>query len=84
MGRSATARQSRRRLLETWPAGGPKVLWRRDVGSGFAGVAVVGDACILFHRVGDEAIAQRLNCGNRAARVDEEIPHALRQLDFLR
>ena len=48
-------------LLETWPAGGPKVLWRRDVGSGFAGVAVVGDACILFHRVGDEAIAQRLN-----------------------
>ena len=48
-------------LLETWPAGGPKVLWRRDVGSGFAGAAVVGDACILFHRVGDEAIAQRLN-----------------------
>src|SRR5436190_7492737 len=48
-------------LPQTWPAGGPKVLWRRDVGSGFAGVAVVGDACVLFHRVGDEAVTERLN-----------------------
>ena len=25
-----------------WPEGGPKVLWRKDVGMGFAAVAVAG------------------------------------------
>jgi outer membrane protein assembly factor BamB len=31
------------------------------LGSGYAGAAVVGDACILFHRQGDQAIAERLD-----------------------
>ena len=60
-GPQRNAKADQEKLAETWPTGGPKMIWRRDVGSGFAGVAVVGDACILFHRVGDEAIAQRLN-----------------------
>lgn len=48
-------------LAESWPAAGPKILWRYDVGSGYAGAAVVGDACILFHRRGDQVIAERLD-----------------------
>jgi outer membrane protein assembly factor BamB len=59
-GPQRNAKADQEKLAETWPASGPKVLWRRDVGSGFAGMAVVGDACVLFHRVGDEAIAERL------------------------
>ncbi|MEO1983888.1 MAG: alcohol dehydrogenase, partial [Fuerstiella sp.] len=27
-------------LLSSWPAGGPREIWRTDVGQGFAGVAV--------------------------------------------
>jgi outer membrane protein assembly factor BamB len=48
-------------LAESWPANGPKVLWRHDVGSGYSGVAVRGNACILFHRLADEATVERLD-----------------------
>jgi outer membrane protein assembly factor BamB len=41
-------------LLEAWPAGGPKVLWRQKLGSGYAGVAVAGGKAIAFHRVDDQ------------------------------
>lgn len=41
-----------------WPAGGPPVLWTKDIGKGFAGVAVGGKTGILFHRVGDAEIVQ--------------------------
>ncbi|HEX5104076.1 MAG TPA: PQQ-binding-like beta-propeller repeat protein, partial [Pirellulaceae bacterium] len=41
------------KLLESWPAAGPKVLWRQKLGSGYAGVAVAEGKVIAFHRVGD-------------------------------
>lgn len=46
------------RLADAWPAGGPRRLWRRDVGAGVAGVAVVGDRGFLFHRVGDREVLE--------------------------
>ncbi len=30
-------------ILAEWPEDGPKVLWKRDVGTGFSGLAVTGD-----------------------------------------
>jgi outer membrane protein assembly factor BamB len=30
-------------LLKSWPSGGPKLLWQKTVGQGFASVSVVGD-----------------------------------------
>lgn len=41
-------------LLENWPEAGPRVLWQKEVGSGYAGIAVSGAMAILFHRVGGE------------------------------
>ena len=46
------------KLLEAWPARGPKVLWRHKLGSGYGGVAVAGGKAIAFHRVGDEERVQ--------------------------
>src|SRR4051812_37654919 len=40
-------------LAKSWPAGGPKVVWKRDVGQGFAGPAVSDGKLVLFYRVGD-------------------------------
>src|SRR4029078_4386887 len=40
-------------LSETWGASGPKVLWRKQVGQGFAGPAVVQGHVLLFHRIGN-------------------------------
>ena len=61
LGTQRNGRADNETLAESWPAAGPKTLWRHEVGSGFAGVAVAGDACIVFHRRGDQAIAERLD-----------------------
>ena len=37
--------------LAAWPAGGPKVAWTAEIGSGYAGPAVAGGKVVLFHRV---------------------------------
>jgi outer membrane protein assembly factor BamB len=51
-------------LAKTWPKEGPKVLWQKNVGSGFAGPSVVDGKLILFHRVANEEIIDCLNATN--------------------
>jgi outer membrane protein assembly factor BamB len=51
-------------LAEAWGAAGPKVLWRKQVGQGFAGPAVVGNRVILFHRVGNEEVVESLDAAS--------------------
>ena len=48
-------------LLKSWPADGPRLLWRREVGAGFAGPVVAGKQLILFHRVGDREVVEALD-----------------------
>ena len=48
-------------LLETWGSSGPKVAWRKQVGQGFAGPAVIGARVLLFHRVGNEEVLEALD-----------------------
>ena len=48
-------------LLETWGSSGPKVAWRKQVGQGFAGPAVIGARVLLFHRVGNEEVLESLD-----------------------
>jgi outer membrane protein assembly factor BamB len=54
-------------ISATWPAGGPKVVWRKQVGAGFAGPAVVGERLILFHRIANEEVVESLNARTGAA-----------------
>ena len=51
-------------LADAWGASGPKILWRKQVGQGFAGPAVVGNRVILFHRVGNEEVVESLDAAN--------------------
>jgi outer membrane protein assembly factor BamB len=44
-----------------WPKDGPPVVWKLDVGSGWAGPVVAGERLIVFHRVGDEEIVACLS-----------------------
>lgn len=48
-------------ISTTWPGDGPKVVWQRAVGRGFAGVAVAKTTAILFHRIDDREIAEGLD-----------------------
>lgn len=43
-------------LASSWPAGGPRKVWEKKIGQGFAGPVVAGDRLILFHRVGREEV----------------------------
>ena len=47
--------------LPTWPAEGPKEIWRMKIGSGFAGPAVADGRLFLFHR---NAGREVLECAN--------------------
>ena len=48
-------------LADSWPANGPRVVWKKQVGAGFAGPAVTGTRVILFHRVGNDEVVEALN-----------------------
>lgn len=48
-------------LSEAWGSGGPRVVWRKSVGQGFAGPVVAGGHVILFHRVGNEEVVEALD-----------------------
>jgi outer membrane protein assembly factor BamB len=47
-------------LLRSWPASGPKVLWKKPIGSGFSTVTVVGDALYTLAAEGESEMAYRL------------------------
>jgi len=49
------------RIVDRLPPAGPKLLWQRDVGSGYAGPAVVPGRVVLFHRRGESAVCEALN-----------------------
>src|SRR4051794_32431441 len=46
-------------LLDKWPSGGPKVLWKFSLGSGYAGAVVKGNRVVVFHRIG---ASERVEC----------------------
>ncbi|MFL6290331.1 MAG: PQQ-binding-like beta-propeller repeat protein [Thermoanaerobaculia bacterium] len=47
-------------LLRSWPESGPRVLWKKPIGSGFSTVAVVGDALYTLAVEGESETAYRL------------------------
>ncbi len=49
------------RIRRQWGKDVPKTLWQREVGQGYAGVAVAGERVILFHRVGDREVVEALH-----------------------
>lgn len=53
-------------LAASWPVDGPKVVWRRAVGAGFAGPVVAQGRVILFHRQGNQEIVESLDAATGA------------------
>jgi outer membrane protein assembly factor BamB len=54
-------------LSESWGPSGPRVVWRKSVGQGFAGPVVVGARVILFHRVGNQEVVEALDAATGAS-----------------
>ena len=41
-------------IASTWPAAGPTVVWKTEIGHGFSGPVVGGDKLVLFHRLAND------------------------------
>lgn len=55
-------------LLESWPEDGLKVVWRRPLGAGFSGVAVVGESLFTLFAEGDSEVAGSFDAKDGAER----------------
>jgi outer membrane protein assembly factor BamB len=68
-------------LATSWPAAGPRKVWQKRVGQGFAGPVVVGDRLILFHRVANEEVVDALDTKTGEVRWHYAYPTSYRD-DF--
>lgn len=68
-------------LAEAWGPQGPRVVWRKQVGAGFAGPAVVQGRVILFHRVGKEEVVESFDARTGASQWRYAYPTTYRD-DF--
>jgi outer membrane protein assembly factor BamB len=68
-------------IARTLPKSGPPVVWKRDVGAGFAGPAVASGRLILFHRVGGREIVEAMDAVTGKTIWAAEYPTAYRD-DF--
>jgi outer membrane protein assembly factor BamB len=58
-------------VVEKFPAGGPKILWRAKIGAGYAGPAVVGDRVYVTDFVSEQELGEN-NPGARAEMTGQE------------
>jgi len=68
-------------IAPAWPAAGPPVVWKKDVGEGFAGPVVSGGKLILFHRLQGREIIECLDAATGKNVWSQEYPTAYRD-DF--
>jgi outer membrane protein assembly factor BamB len=68
-------------LATSWPAAGPRKVWQKRVGQGFAGPLIVGDRLILFHRVANEEVVDALDTKTGEGRWHYAYPTSYRD-DF--
>jgi outer membrane protein assembly factor BamB len=54
-------------LATTWPASGPRKVWQKPIGTGFAGPVVAGGRVILFHRVSSEEVVEAFDARTGAS-----------------
>jgi outer membrane protein assembly factor BamB len=55
-------------IADAWPDGGPRRLWDRPLGEGYAGIAAVGDALYAMYRRGDDEVVVSLDAGTGRTR----------------
>jgi hypothetical protein len=63
-------------LPDSLPASGPKLMWSKAVGAGYAGPAIVGDKVFLFHRIQDDEIVSCWNAADGKSIWEAKLPAA--------
>lgn len=81
LGPSRELRTSGEGLMDTFPPGGPKVVWKRPVGAGWSGPVVAARKLILFHRLDDHEVIECLDTATGQAIWKAKYPATYRD-DF--
>lgn len=61
-------------LADSWPDGGPPVVWQQSVGQGSAGAAVADGTLVLFHRLEDREVVSALDAATGGAKWTKSYP----------
>jgi outer membrane protein assembly factor BamB len=61
-------------LADSWPEGGPPIVWKQPVGQGSAGVAVAGNTLVLFHRLQDREVIAALDAATGESKWTKSYP----------
>ncbi|HEX4122026.1 MAG TPA: PQQ-binding-like beta-propeller repeat protein [Verrucomicrobiae bacterium] len=51
-------------LLDKWPTNGPRIVWDKEIGSGYGAPSVIGQRLVVHHRIGDQEIVECLDADN--------------------
>ncbi len=62
------------KLVDSFPAKGPSILWEHRVGEGFAGVAVAAGQIVVFHRINDADTVEAFDSLTGAPTWKQEFP----------
>jgi outer membrane protein assembly factor BamB len=54
-------------LFEKWSAAGPKIIWQREIGSGYSAPSALGNKLVLHHRLKDEEVVECFNATTGAS-----------------
>src|SRR5436305_1513103 len=60
-------------LLDKFPQGGPRVRWRRELGAGYSGPAVVGERVYVMDRQGEQPAKGREGSGEKGLAGSERV-----------
>ena len=61
LGPRADGTSSETGLLSAWPSGGPKVIWKKQIGTGYSAPSIRDGHLVLFHRIANEQIVEALD-----------------------
>ncbi len=63
-------------LIDSWGPAGPRLLWKKDVGPGYAAPSVLGGNLVLHHRKSNEELVECLNAATGASKWTHQYPSA--------
>lgn len=61
LGPQGTGVSTEKDLLDEWPEGGPKVVWKKRIGTGYSAPSVLGRRLVAFHRPRNQDVVECLD-----------------------
>jgi outer membrane protein assembly factor BamB len=65
-------------LLDTFPKSGPKLVFEKQVGTGYSAPSIRGEIMVVHHRIGDQEIVEACSATTGATLWKHEYPSAFR------